>query len=536
MQVLDVCRESRLKCNQRRSERMANYLIGTDIGTLSTKTILVSTEGKLLARSSRDYSIHTPKPLWADFPMDEPLQAVNETIQECIKTAKVSAEDILGASISGLYGGSGIPVNKEMKIIRPCIPWLDKRATAECKWIEDTIGAEKIAQVTGNCIDTYWGFTKIEWIRMNEPDNWAKIHQLVTPNAYAIWTLTGELSLDYSSAGNYGGIFDIYKYTYAEPLMEELKIPRSFFPEKIIKSSDIAGEVTAEGEKLCGLKKGTPISAGGIDAPVEALSVGTFKMGAHTATVGTSMCWNIVQDREVAKISPKLINYPYVADDEQKIYTFGGATTAAGILTWFRDNLAEGEVLRAKESKKISEYDMLNELASKIPPGSDGLITLPYFMGERTPIWDPHARGVIFGLTLYHNRGHVYRSLLEAVAFSLRENIEAALSIGVSLDDTMTLVGGGAQSELWRQIFADITGFEIQYYLESQGAPLGDVILAGVGTKQFNYDEVNKWMEKPSLTKPNEENRKRYEKMFTHYHALYEQVKDTFQALSGLEK
>ncbi|MHA1895657.1 MAG: FGGY-family carbohydrate kinase [Candidatus Helarchaeota archaeon] len=511
---------------------MSDYLIGTDIGTLGTKSIIATTEGKILADSLINYEIITPKPLWADFPMEKPLQAVYQTIRNIIKQSKVNPRDIIGACISGLYGGSGIPVDKEMKIIRPALPWLDKRATGECKWIEDTIGADEIAKITGNCIDTYWGFTKMEWIRLNEPNNWEKIHQLVTPNAYAIWALTGELSLDYSSAGNYGGIFDIHEFDFAESLMDELKIPRAFFPEKIVKSCEIVGEVTSEGEELCGLKKGTPISAGGIDAPVEALSVGTFNIGEHTAALGTSMCWNIVQDRKSAKISPKLINYPYVADDTKKIYSFGGATTAAGIITWFRDNLAEGEINKSNKNK--SAYQLLDESASKIPPGSVGLITLPYFMGERTPIWNPNARGVIFGLTLYHTRAHLYKSFLEAVAFSLRENVESAQSINITLNDTMTLIGGGAKSSLWRQIFADVTGFKIKYMKESYGAPLGDVLLAGVGTKQFNYDEIKKWLTISDIRTPNKANKKKYDELHSIYQKIYLDIKENYEHIKKI--
>ncbi|MHA1264440.1 MAG: FGGY-family carbohydrate kinase [Candidatus Helarchaeota archaeon] len=500
---------------------MTELLIGTDIGTLSTKSIIATTDGKVLAHSSIDYEIITPKPLWADFPMEDPLRAVYNTIKNVIKQAKADPKDIIGACISGLYIGSGIPVNKEMEIIRPAIPWLDKRATAECKWIAETIGEDHIAEITGNCIDTYWGYTKMEWLRMNEPKTWERIYQLVTANAYAIWKLTSELSLDYSSVGNYGGIFDIHKYDFAESLMEELKIPRSFFPEKICKSCDIVGEVTAEGEKLCGLRKGTPIAAGGIDAPVEALSVGTLGIGEHTATLGTSMCWNIVQDRASAKIDPALINYPYVANDEQSIYSFGGATTAAGIITWFRDNLAKDEVNIADQNPELSAFQLLDEQAKKIPPGSNGLIILPYFMGERTPIWDSYARGTIIGLTLYHTRAHLYRAFLEGVAFSLKDNVEAALTIGVQLDDEMTLIGGGAKSSLWRQIFADITGYKIKYLSQSYGAPLGDVLLAGVGNKLFDYTEIKKWSEIASISEPNPRNKQIYHDLFQIYRKLY---------------
>jgi xylulokinase len=244
------------------------------------------------------------------------------------------------------------------------------------------------------------------------------------------------------------------------------------------------------------------------------------------------MCWNIVQDRKTAKIDPSLINYPYVANDQQNIYTFGGATTAAGIITWFRDNLAQGEVMKAKENPELSAYKQLDKSASEIPPGSNGLIMLPYFMGERTPIWDPYARGTIIGLTLYHTRAHLFRAFLEGVALSLKDNIEAALKIGVKLDKDMTLIGGGAKSPFWRQIFADVTGFNIKYLSQSYGAPLGDVLLAGVGNKLFDYQEIKKWSKIESIAKPNPENKKIYDNLFKIYRDLYERNKKIYPILS----
>jgi xylulokinase len=175
------------------------------------------------------------------------------------------------------------------------------------------------------------------------------------------------------------------------------------------------------------------VSAGGIDAPVEALSVGTFNIGEHTATLGTSMCWNIVQERDNARISPRLINYPYVADDEKKIYTFGGAVTAAAIVTWFRDQFGAVEQEKAS-TEGTSAYSLLDASASEIPAGSNGLLVLPYFNGERTPVWDPLAKGTIFGLTLFHTKAHLFRAFLEGVAYSLRANIVCALQVGIQLE------------------------------------------------------------------------------------------------------
>ncbi|MEX2682766.1 MAG: FGGY-family carbohydrate kinase [Candidatus Sigynarchaeota archaeon] len=502
----------------------SDILVGTDIGTLGTKSIACSVDGKVLAEDYIGYEIVTPKPGWADFPMDKPLKAVCDTIKNVLAKGKIDPLNVRGLCISGLYGGSGVPVDEEMDEIRPCIPWLDTRAIKECDWAREKGLEKKVTDVTGNCIHPYWGWTKMLWIKNNEPKKWARIKYLLTPNAYAIHHLTGKVSLDYSSAGNYGGIWDIHKNAYAQDLMKDLGIPIHIFPPDVVKSAAVVGEIDAKGAMMCGLRKGTPVSAGGIDAPVEALSVGTFEVGEHTATIGTSMCHNIVQDRSSMKLSPLLINYPYVADDTNKIYTFGGAATAAAVINWFKEQFA-----------KDKSFKELDDLAANIQPGSNGIVVLPYWNGERTPIWDPFARGTIVGLSLFHTAAHVYRACLEGVAFSLKDNLETAKNIGATLNDEMTLIGGGAKSNLWRQIFADITGFKMRHVSMSYGAPLGDVLLAGVGNKLFDYKEIKKWIQTADITVPNLEHAKKYDALFTLYRKIYQTEKDTFKQLYTMQ-
>ncbi|GAB4305129.1 MAG: FGGY-family carbohydrate kinase [Promethearchaeota archaeon] len=511
-----------------------DLLVGTDVGTLGTKSVICDVEGNVLASAFVEYPINVPKPGWAEFPIERPARAAFETIKAVLKKSGRDPADVAGLCVSGLYGGSGVPVDSRMEEIRPALPWLDVRAVPQCRWVEEHVGADRVGEVTGNCVHPYWGFTKMLWIKQNEPDNWERIHQLLTPNGYVVWMLTGEVSLDYSSAGNYGGVFDIRRYGFAEDLMEELGIPRSFFPEGLVKSADVVGEVSAEGSKLCGLKPGTPVSAGGIDAPVEALSVGTFERGEHTATLGTSMCWNVVQPREDAKISPALINYPYVADDERKIYTFGGAATAGGAVAWFRDVAGAAEVAAA-EASDGSAYQLLDEGAAKVPAGASGLLVLPYFSGERTPVWDPHARAIVFGLSLFHTRAHLFRAFLEGVAFTLRDNVEAARTTGVQLGPTMYLVGGGARSALWRKIIADVTGFNVAHVTKAFGAPLGDVVLAGVGNGLFDYSAVKEWLGEPDVTAPDPSASAAYDAAFRRWKALYTSNKALFAQLAGDE-
>ncbi len=509
-----------------------DLLIGTDIGTFGTKSVIVNAEGKILAEAFEETDIISPKPLWAEQWPQVWLKAVCNTIRSILDKSKVNPSDIGGLCISGLYSGSGIPCNKNMEPIRPCIIWMDRRAVDEVEWVKKNIGEKEVFRITGNTIDTYFGFTKMLWLKFKEPKTWEKTRYLVTTYGYCTYRLTGELCIDYSSAGNYGGIFDIRKRDWSEEMMEEMGIPRSFFPEKIVESKKVIGEITREGSKLCGLKRGTPVCAGGVDAPVAALSLGCLEDGDHSTMVGTSTCWSVIQ--EELRLTPKLINYPHVAYDRERIYTFGGSATSGGMLRWFRDQFGQVEKY-VGEQLGISPYKILDLEAEKVPPGSEGLIVLPYFMGERTPIWDPYAKGTIIGLTLFHTRAHVFRALMESAAYALRHNVETAKSIGIPLKPVMGIVDGGAKSRLWRKIFADVTGFPQLYLAGSPGTPLGDALLSGVGTGILRgYEVIKDWVKAAEVQEPDPETSKIYDKYYRIYRDLYKKNKDVFRSLYEL--
>ena len=508
------------------------YLIGSDIGTQGTKTILIDTEGRVLSRAYREYDVLTPKPGWAEQWPDVWFNALCETIREVIKKANVDPKDIYGVCISGLYGGAGVLLDRNMEVLRPVIIWADRRAIEEAKWIRENIGEEEIFRVSGNIIDPYYGYVKLLWVKRNEPDIWKKIKLMLTPNGYCIYKLTGEIAIDHSSAGNFGGVYDIHKRTWSYKMMEELGFPSEIFPEKIVRSCDVVGEINEKGAKLTGLKVGTPVCAGGIDAPVSALSVGALKDGDLAAMLGTSMCNGFIQDE--LRLSKRLINYPYVAYDEEKIYSFAGITTAGYCIRWFRDELG---LLEKDISSKIgiSAYQVLDIEASRVKPGSDGLIFLPHMMvGERAPWWDENIRGTILGLTVYHTRAHLFRAFLEGIAYAIRYSIEIALEVGIPLK-RIILVNGGAKSSLWRQIIADVTGMELIYIAQTEGAPLGDALLAGVGTKVLKgYEVINEWLEVTEVVKPDKIRHEVYNRYYEVFKASYEVLRPLFEKLRKL--
>jgi len=508
------------------------YLVGCDIGTYGTKTVIVDTSGKVLASTFKEYGVITPKPGWAEQWPSVWFNAVVETIRQAIEISKVDVKEIAGICISGLYGGSGIPCDRDMKPLRPAIIWMDRRATRECEWVRKNIGEEEIFKITGNTIDPYYGYTKMLWIKFNEPEIWKRIYKLMTPNAYIIYKLTGEISVDYSSAGNYGGIFDIHKRKWSEEMLNALGIPVEYLPEEIVMSKDIVGEITEEASRLTGLARGSPVSAGGIDAPVSALSVGALEDGEVGAMLGTSMCIGIIQDK--LRLSPKLVNYPHVAYDTEKLYSFAGITTAGACVRFFRDELGRLEKIMAGQIG-ISAYSILDLEASKVPPGSDGLIFLPHMsVGERAPWWDEYVRSMLIGLTTYHTKSHIYRAILEGVAYAVRYCLETAKNAGIPLKKII-LVDGGARSGLWRTIIASVTGMPMIYIAESVGAPYGDALLAGVGTRTIEkYEVIKEWLEITEITQPDEKMTKLYDKYYRVFLKVYEANEEIFRMMKDL--
>ncbi|RLG05713.1 MAG: hypothetical protein DRN68_08255 [Thaumarchaeota archaeon] len=511
----------------------SSLFLGTDIGTYGTKSCLVDAEGKVLAESFVETDVIIPKPGWAEQWPDVWWNAYIRSVKEVLKKSGIKPEDITSICISGLNSGSGIPVDKEFKPLRPGIIWMDRRAVEEVEWVKKEIGEEEIFKKTGNVIDPYYGFTKILWIKRNEPEIWRKTHKLLTAYGYVIYKLTGSICMDQSSAGVLGGIYDMHKRDWSEELMEELGIPRQLFPEKIVWSKDIVGEVTKEAAEITGLRKGIPVAAGGVDAPVSALSVGALNDGDLASMIGTSMCNGFIQDE--LRLSKKLVNSPHVAYDDKKLYSFTGIATAGAVVKWFRDELSAYEKLFA-ERMRTSAYKFLDKMAEEIPPGADCLIFTPHMtVGERAPYWNPYLRSCLFGLNLYHTKAHLFRAFLEGVAYAIKDCIEAAMEAGIPLRKAI-LVDGGARSPLWRQIIADVTGVEFTYIEGAIGAPLGDALLAGVGVGELKYEDILKWVEEGKIVKPNPRNVKIYEKYYMLYRRVREDLQESYRMAAELMK
>jgi xylulokinase len=508
------------------------YVIGVDIGTQSTKALLVDALGHIVAQHSVGYQPDTPRPLWAEQWPQVWLEAVTTSIAACMTQARqqgIAADAVQGLCISSLYGGSGIAVDQAMQPLHPCLIWMDRRATAQVQWVRQRLDVARLEAITGNGVDSYHGFTKMLWIRDNQPDVWTSTHFFLPPNAFVIQRLTGEVAVDHSSAGNIGGVYDLTQRQWSAEALAMLGIPASLMPPRLVESHEVVGGLLPELAKILGLAAGTPVVAGGVDAAVATFAAGATGQGRHVAMIGTSMCWGYI-DRQ-ADASRGLVAMPHVYRGREQLYVFGGAITAGASVSWFRDQFCQAELLQAEASGDDAHH-LLEAAAREIPAGADGLLFLPYLMGERSPIWDAAASGAFLGLSLYHRRAHLYRAVLEGVAFALRHNIECGALPADQRDDKLVVVGGAARSDLWMQIIADITGMPVVTIAQDVEAAMGAALLAAFGTGLIDADQVQRgWVDLQARASPQPTAQALYDRRFALYRQLYPTLKNTMHAL-----
>lgn len=486
------------------------FVLGCDIGTTSSKSVVVDVEtGDVVAGAlSFVYAPDSPKPKWSEQDADVWMRACFDSIKKAIaicERKEISADDICSICISSLNPGSGIPLDRKLTPIHPALIWNDSRATKESEEAVRLIGLDRLSAITGNTSDPYFGFTKMLWIKNNRKQTWDNTFKFATPNGYAAYLLTGTLLYDICYAGNLGGIFDINHVTWSDELLNELEIPRDKLPE-LVPCDQIVGEVSARGEELTGLRKGTMVAAGGDDAPMSALGTGVLNDGEHNFMCGTSGCWNMIQDNRQHpwKMTTQLINYPYVIDSKNRLESFGGTKTTGHCFKWFAN------VTNTKEK-------WLDEEAKAAVTVDKGIVFIPQMMGERTPDWNPSRFGSFCGLAGSPTKGELYRAILESVAFDLMRHEAPASEAGIQLSNTMLVSGLIARSQVYRDILANVTGYRVVYAERSGEAPGGDALIAAIASKQVpDAGVIRKWLrlDEAEVSEPDEALHRRYVDFF----------------------
>ncbi|WP_434640012.1 xylulokinase [Thermoanaerobacterium thermosaccharolyticum] len=498
------------------------YFLGIDLGTSSVKIILMSDSGSVVSSVSKEYPVYYPEPGWAEQNPEDWWNATKNGINELISKSGVKSGDIKGIGLSGQMHGL-VLLDRDNNVITPAILWCDQRTQEECDYIIEKIGKEGLLKYTGNKALTGFTAPKILWVRKHLKDVYSRIAHILLPKDYIRFKLTGDYATEVSDASG-TLLFDVSNRRWSKDMIDAFDIPENALP-KCYESTDVTGYVTKEAADLTGLEEGTIVVGGGGDQASGAVGTGTVKSGIVSVALGTSGVVFASQDK-------------YAADEELRLHSFchangkwhvmGVMLSAASCLKWWVDNINN-------YSSEAMTFDGLLEEAEKAHPGSDGLVFLPYLMGERTPYSDPYAKGSFVGLSITHNRGHMTRSILEGVAFGLRDSLELIKDLNIPVNE-VRVSGGGAKSKLWRQILADIFNVRIDMINATEGPSYGAAIMASVGYGLFkDVDEAcSKLIKVTDSVYPMQENVEKYNKLYPIYVSLYSKLKGTFEEIAKL--
>lgn len=485
---------------------MEQVLLGIDIGTSACKVAVFARNGKVLAQSNQPYQVYYPHEGWAEQDPEEWWNAICDGIRDCLSQG-ISAEQIAGIGIDG-QSWSCIPVDRDGNCLDRTPIWMDTRARDICDEVKAKLGFERIFSVAGNDFLPSYTTPKMLWFQKTKPEIYEKTAQFLQSNSYIGMKLTGVMSMDVSQG--YGvHFFEMKSCSFDESLAADLGLSVDKVP-KLYASHEIIGTVTLQAAKRTGLREGTPVVAGGLDAACGTLGAGVYQVGQTQEQGGQAGGMSIVVDTALAH--PKLILSPHVVPGTYLLQ--GGTVGGGGTLKWFKQEFGAGD-----------SFDDLTQQAATVEAGSDGVIFLPYMAGERSPIWDPDAKGVYYGLSFDKTRAHMIRATLEGVAYALEDNLRVAATTGAKVDELIAM-GGASNSVLWTQIKADVTGKTIRVPSSDTATTLGAVILAGVGIGMYrSFEEAIK--ETVAITRTQEPDPKAHRR----YRAMMEKYLQLQQAL-----
>lgn len=491
-------------------------LLGIDLGTSSCKVALLSFDGTVLAQATRSYAVHYPKPGWAEQNPDEWWASIVKAIKYVLEQrpdAKIACIGVDGQSWSTiLMDGKG-------NVLAPTPIWMDTRAQDECKEIAAAIGEDALFENSGNPLQPSYTLPKILWFKRHLPSVFSKAEKILQSNSFIVYRLTGAATFDESQC--YGlQIYNMKNGKLNLDMLKELSIQPDLIPQPIA-SHCVVGGVSKNAAQETGLLQGTPVVAGGLDAACATLGAGVYQSGQTQEQGGQAGGMSICLDSYIA--DRRLILGRHVVPGLWLLQ--GGTVGGGGVLRWMKEQFCLQERMEAQQ-KGTSPFDEMNQRAQSIAPGCDGLLFLPYMAGERSPIWNPRAKGVWYGLDFSKTRAHLIRACMEGVGYSLRHNLEVAIRAGAKVGKLYAM-GGSANSLVWTQIKSDITGCEIDVPSSDKATVLGAALLAGVGAGVYSgFEEaVNKTVSITRTHTPDLENASCYNNGYERYLALYEHLR-----------
>jgi xylulokinase len=457
--------------------------LGIDVGTGGTRALVIDNEGTVVASASAEHQhFASPKPGWAEQDPRDWWKASGEAVRKALETSGVKADDIACVGFSGQMHGA-VLLEASDEVVRPALIWCDQRSEPQTVALEKLFGRDTLIRLTCNPPLTNFTLTKFLWVRDNEPKNWERVAHVMLPKDYVRFRLTGERAIDMADASG-TLLLDVANRKWSEEVLAKTGIRESMLPA-LFESPQVCGKVNAAGARATGLKMGTPVVAGAGDQAAGAVGMGIARVGAVSATIGTSGVVFASTDRPAMDPAGRLHTFCHAIPGRWHVM---GVTQAAGLsLRWYRDNFGAASPEFENQDGR-DPYDVFAGEAARTAAGSEGAFWVPYLMGERTPHLDPNARAALVGLTASHTRAHVIRAIMEGVAYSLKDTFTIFEEMKIPVT-SVRLGGGGARSLLWRQIQADVYGREVEIVAAEEGAAYGAAILAGTGAGAWSSVE-----------------------------------------------
>ncbi|HEX2913664.1 MAG TPA: xylulokinase [Chloroflexia bacterium] len=508
-----------------------SYFLGIDLGTTGARAIIVDgNDGKVVAGATSEYPLDAPRPLWAEQNPEDWWQGTVVAVRGALQKAREVAGPSLKVAAVGLSGQMhGVVLLDEAgEVVGPSLIWCDGRSQAQCDYITQTVGPERLIELTANPALVGFSAPKLLWVRQYRPEQWQRTRKFLLPKDFIRYRLTGEYASEVSDASG-TLLFDVANRRWSDEMLRQLDLDPALLPE-VYESQEVSGQVHQKAAEELGLDAGTPVVGGGGDQAAGAVGNGIVRSGLVSSTIGSSGVVFAHAEKPARDPEGRVHTFCHAVPGAWHVM---GVTQGAGLsLRWLRDEIAGALEIAAAQEAGRDIYEVMTESAANAPAGSDGLLFLPYLMGERTPILNPDARGVWFGLTAAHHRSHLTRSVLEGVAYSLRDCLEILLEMGVPVNE-IRASGGGGKSPLWRQIQSDTFNREVVTVNATEGPAYGAALLAGVGAGFWPSVEAacEATIKVTTRTQPDAEASAVYSHYYPIYGELYARVKSLYPKL-----
>ena len=505
------------------------YVLGIDLGTSGTKTVLFDQNGGVICSATVEYPLYQPQNGWAEQDPADWFNAAVSTIQTVLTKSGVSRDDVISLGISGQMHGL-VMLDEQNQVIRRSIIWADQRTAKECEEITEKVGYDNLIRITANPALTGFTLSKLMWVRKHEPENYAKCRHILLPKDYVRFMLTGDFATEVSDASGMQ-MLDVPNRCWSKELLSFLDIDPALLP-KVYESCEVTGHISAEGARLTGLSEKTLVVGGAGDNAAAAVGTGVVEDGKAFTTIGTSGV--VFAHTDHLAIDPKGRVHTFCCAVPGAWHVMGVVQAAGLSLKWFRDNFCAAEMATA-QAMGVDAYELTNQEAAKSPIGANKLLYAPYLMGERTPHLDADCRGMFFGLSAMHQRRDLLRAVMEGVTYALNDCMSILRGMGVA-PETMLACGGGGKSPLWRQMLADVMNCPVATTVNTEGPALGVAILAGVGAGLYSSvpEACRAMIHVNPAQAPIEENVPKYAKVYEIYKKLYSANQSLFRELSTL--